>query len=249
MNMKTLEFGKENKDVIILLHGGGLSWWNFRDEAERLKNKYHVILPILNGHSNSDQSFTSIEDNAKDLITYIDSEFGGKVLAIGGLSLGAQVLLEMLSQRDNICRYAIIESALVIPMKAVNALTDISVNMSYFLVSKLWFAKLQFKSLNIKNELFEEYYQDSCKIKKQDMIAFLKSNTNYKLKDILRNTKSKVLILVGSKEQRIMRESAKLIHQLLPTSELNVLNGYTHGEISLNHASEYVEKLDKLLSL
>lgn len=34
MNYK--EFGKQNSDVIILLHGGGLSWWNYRKEAEML---------------------------------------------------------------------------------------------------------------------------------------------------------------------------------------------------------------------
>ena len=32
--MKTVEFGKENIDVIILLHGGGLSWWNYTETAE-----------------------------------------------------------------------------------------------------------------------------------------------------------------------------------------------------------------------
>lgn len=35
----------------------------------------------------------------------------------GGLSLGGQVAVEMLSQRPEICRYALLESALVKPMK------------------------------------------------------------------------------------------------------------------------------------
>ena len=44
MNYK--EFGKQNSDVIILLHGGGLSWRNYRKEAEMLQNDFHVILPV-----------------------------------------------------------------------------------------------------------------------------------------------------------------------------------------------------------
>ena len=36
---------------------------------------------------------------------------------IGGLSLGGQILLEILSHRKDICKYAIVESALVIPSK------------------------------------------------------------------------------------------------------------------------------------
>ena len=72
MNFK--EYGDNNKDTIMLLHGGGLSWWNYREEAEKLKNSYHIILPILDGHSESDRSFTSIEDNAQEIIDYIKEE-------------------------------------------------------------------------------------------------------------------------------------------------------------------------------
>ncbi len=31
--MNYVEYGKENSDVIILLHGGGLSWWNYKEVA------------------------------------------------------------------------------------------------------------------------------------------------------------------------------------------------------------------------
>lgn len=45
------EYGKENRDVIILLHGGGLSWWNYREVAERIQNEFRVIIPMLDGHA------------------------------------------------------------------------------------------------------------------------------------------------------------------------------------------------------
>lgn len=97
--MKTVEFGKSNQDVMILLHGGGLSWWNYRETAEQLKNRFHIVIPILDGHTGSDLSFTTIEKNAKEIISYIDEKFGGHILLAGGLSLGGQILVEMLSQR------------------------------------------------------------------------------------------------------------------------------------------------------
>ena len=110
-----MEYGKENSDVMILLHGGGLSWWNYKEAAEILQTDYHVILPILDGHAGSEQQFTTIEDNASEIIEFINSKFGGSVLLIGGLSLGGQFLLVIFSQRKDICQYAIVESALVIP--------------------------------------------------------------------------------------------------------------------------------------
>ena len=115
--MTVKEYGQQNPQVILLLHGGGLSWWNYRETARKLAERYHVVLPVLDGHADSAAPFTTIEDNAAQLICYIDTQFGGRVLAIGGLSLGGQVAVEMLSQRKDICQFALLESALVNPMK------------------------------------------------------------------------------------------------------------------------------------
>ena len=120
--MKIIEYGKQNSEIIILLHGGGLSWWNYRSEAQLLDDRYHVVLPVLDGHADSDADFISIEENARRIISFIDTEYGGSVLLIGGLSLGAQILVEMLSQRGNICQCAIIESASIIPSRVTNAM-------------------------------------------------------------------------------------------------------------------------------
>ena len=240
------EYGKSNKDIIMLLHGGGLSWWNYEEVSEILKSDYHVILPILDGHSGSDRDFTSIESNANEIIEYIDNNYNGNVKLIGGLSLGAQILLDILSKRDNICEYAIIESALVCPMKMTNKLIELLINMSYGLINKKWFSKLQFKSLKIKEELFDKYYIDSSNITKDNMISFLKANSNYHLKNIKTN-KSKSIVIVGSKERPIMIKSAKIIHDELINSELEILSGYYHGDLSINHPNEYAEKVKKLI--
>ena len=36
--MQYREYGTENKETVMLLHGGGLSWWNYRAEAELLRD-------------------------------------------------------------------------------------------------------------------------------------------------------------------------------------------------------------------
>ena len=72
--MRFKEYGVRQKDTIILLHGGGLSWWNYREEAKLLETEYHVILPILDGHAGSDRPFTTIEDNAAGIISFIDEK-------------------------------------------------------------------------------------------------------------------------------------------------------------------------------
>ena len=238
-----IEFGQRNTDVVILLHGGGLSWWNYRDVATRLAERYHVVIPVLDGHADSDVPFTTIEDNAARLISYIDANFGGQVLAISGLSLGGQIAVEVLSQRHDICRYALIESALVKPSKLTAALIGPAFGMSYGLIKQKWFAKLQADYLGIPKSLFDDYFRDTCKISKADMIAFLKANSLYTIKPSLSETTAKVMIVAGTKEQKSIRDSAKLIHETIPGSSMEILPGLRHGDLSLNKPERYVQML------
>ncbi len=245
--MKVIVYGKKNSDVIVLLHGGGLSWWNYREVAELLQQNYQVVIPILDGHSGSDKAFTSIEDNALEIIDYIDKNYNGSVELIGGLSLGGQILVEILSQRSSICKIAIIESALVIPMKLTHFLVKPMMEMSYGLIKQAWFARLQFKSLRIKSELYDEYYRDTCNITKENMISFLKANSWYIVKENISNTQAKVFVFVGEKEQSKMIRSAHILNKMIPDSILEAKNKMYHGEYSINNAKEYVNKVISIL--
>ncbi len=237
--MQFRQYGAGRKDTILLLHGGGLSWWNHREAAELLQGEYRVLLPILDGHAGSDRPFTSIEENAAEIIRFIDGQLGGSALLIGGLSLGGQILLEMLSQRRDICSHALVESAAVIPSRLTNALIAPTFGASYGLIQNRSFARMQFQSLHIKQTLFEEYYRDTCQIKKQDMIAFMKANTSYALKDAFCDTSAQVHVYIGEKETGEILRSADAICRARPACRLHRMPGLRHGEFSLNHAEQY----------
>mgnify|MGYP003293847475 CR=1 FL=1 len=241
--MTVIEFGKQNQDTLILLHGGGLSWWNYREAAQMLAEQYHVVLPVLDGHADSDAPFTTIEENANRLISYIDTHFGGQVLLLGGLSLGGQIAVEMLSQRKDICRYALLESALVKPSKLTAAMIGPAFGMSYGLIKQKWFAKLQADYLGIPKPLFDDYFRDTCAIGKADMIAFLKANSLYTIKPELSETTAKTKIVAGAKEPKSIRDSAKLLREAIPGSRMEILPGLRHGDLSINHPARYVEIL------
>ena len=241
------EYGADQKDTIILLHGGGLSWWNYREVAELLQREYHIVLPILDGHANSDRPFTTIEDNASEIISFIDEHLNGSVLLICGLSLGGQILLEMLSQRGNFCSFALVESAAVIPSKMTNALIAPVFGSSYSLIRSRKFARMQFQTLHIKPDFFEDYYHDTCQIKKQDLIAFLKANTSYKLKDTVRGASAQIHIYYGEKETGEIRKSAEAICREIPSCKLHCLKGLYHGEFSMNHADRYADAIRQII--
>ena len=239
--MTVIAYGQQHTDILILLHGGGLSWWNYRAVAELLAQDYHVILPVLDGHGGSQDAFTSIEDNAARIISYIDAHCGGQVAVLGGLSLGGQIALEMLAQRPDICRSALIESALVKPSRLTRAMIGPAFAMSYGLIKQRGFARWQASYLGIPKPLFEDYYRDTCAISKEDLIAFMQANCVYALKPMA--TTARVKVVTGSREQRSILESAKMIHRAIPGSEMEILHGLKHGDLSLNQPELYARIL------
>lgn len=246
--MKYIEYGKENDKTIILLHGGGLSWWNYRREAELLADHFHVILPILDGHAGSDRPFTSIKDNAAEIIAFIDQYAGGAAELIGGLSLGGQIAIEMLSQRRSIARFALIESASVIPDHFTGAMIGPAISAGMGLIKNRSFAKLQFAYLRMNAEYFEDYYCDTCAITKEDMVSFMRESTAYELPDSLAQCQAGVTVLYGEKETSQIRRSAQVIHDAVPGSICAQLTGLYHGEFSLNHPDRYAEMVQKITS-
>ena len=243
------EYGSNHLPVIILLHGGGLSDWSLKDIVEDLKESYHVITPIIDGHGDANQeNFISIEDSSKKLLDYIDNKFNGKVFALGGLSIGAQIVIETLSNRLNIAENIIIESGLIYPIKVTKILIAPMISMSYGLIKYRWFAKLQSKSLFISDELFEQYYSDSVKMTKDSLINMILSNGTYKLKKNEINTSAKVLIIVGEKEPAIMKKSAIELNNRIANSKLYIIPKMGHGEIELNYPKKYIELIMKLFN-
>ncbi|WMJ87566.1 alpha/beta fold hydrolase [Anaerocolumna sp. MB42-C2] len=244
------ETGHNAFPTMIFLHGGGLSDWSLKPIVDEFKNNFHVITPIIDGHGEAaTETFTNITDSAEKLIHYIDTQCNGRVFAIAGLSIGAQIVTEVIFQRDDITQYAIIESALVYPIKGITNITVPTYQMFYGLVKQRWFSKLQAKSLCVPSNMFEIYYQDSMKMSKQSLINMTLSNGSYDLKEPISNTKTKVLIIVGEKEISVMKKSAQKIHKNIPGSELYTAPGMKHGEISLKYPQKYIELLKNLFKL
>lgn len=243
------EFGNTRCPAIIMLHGGGLSWWSLESSAKALNEQYYVVTPVIDGHGeNSDTTFVSIENYAQKLISFIDDKFGGHVYALYGLSIGAQIVTEVLVHRKDIASFAVIESALVFPIKGAASLTIPMTKISYGLIKKRWFAKQQAKALFVPNDQFELYFSDSVKISKQSLLNVTLSNAGYNIKPGISQTHAKALVIAGEKELNIMRKSAKALCDYIPDSTLHIAENMGHGELSLKHIDQFVDLIKQFLS-
>ena len=247
--MLFFENGGKEKPAVILLHGGGLSHWSLSGVTELLKENYNVVTPVIDGHGDDGgNDFISIEDSALKLIEYIKKNHRGKVFALGGLSIGAQIVTEVLSLQEDIAQFAILESALVMPIKGTKILTAPMVKASYGLIKYKWFSKMQAKTLYVGESGFDQYYNDSLRISKNSLVNIILSNGAYSLKNGIEKTKAKVLIITGEKEINLIKKSAKLLNAKIPKSEVFTAKKMGHGQLSMKHPQEYVKIVIRFMS-
>ncbi|MCG3088861.1 alpha/beta fold hydrolase [Sporosarcina cyprini] len=243
--MKFNVSGNSEMETIILLHGGGLSDWSLKRQVDYLSKKYYVVTPIIDGHGeDSETIFKSIEDSADQLITFIDTHCNGRVFAICGLSLGAQIVMEVISKRKAITRHAVIESGLAIPIEKLTKMSLMAQKMTYGWIRWKWFAKMQARTLQIEDNLFDQYFEDSKKISKESLMNITYSNGNFHLNNRVKETKANVLIIVGSKEIQLMKKSARLLKETIAHSTLFIAEGMNHGEMSLVHTEKYLDLIE-----
>ncbi|MGI6110082.1 MAG: alpha/beta fold hydrolase [Eubacteriaceae bacterium] len=248
--MKFREFGDSENPTVIFLHGGGLSWWSLREVIQYFKKDYHIITPIIEGHGEAgNECFQSIEESAQHLLCFINKRCNGHVYAVAGLSIGAQIAAEVLSLDPEIAEYAVFESGLACPSKtgACRLITPI-VGKSIGLVRQRWFAKMQAKALNLPEEMFERYFDDSRCITEESLKNMTMSNLNFHLQNGITKTHARVLIIAGEKENNAVLKSAHLLNDTIPHSSLYIARGLKHGELSLKFPEQYAELLRHLFS-
>lgn len=97
--MKYFEFGRENPELMVMLHGGGTSYRGALPAAKEMAKVYHVVLTAYDGFNpdEPETEFKSPMDEAKRLGDYIVEHYGGKIDILYGISYGCRVLMEVLA--------------------------------------------------------------------------------------------------------------------------------------------------------
>ncbi|MCM1284934.1 MAG: hypothetical protein NC213_00125 [Acetobacter sp.] len=99
--MKFFEFGKENEKLMVMLHGGGVSYLGALPTAEYVAQKFHVVLVAYDGFNPSEpeKEFVSVADEAEKTAGYILSNYSGKIDVLYAVSYGCRVLMEILQDK------------------------------------------------------------------------------------------------------------------------------------------------------
>ncbi|MEH7178083.1 alpha/beta fold hydrolase [Neobacillus vireti] len=209
MALQYQEYGDKSAPLMLFLHGGGVSDWMWDKQIEYFIH-YHCIVPILPEHGlNNDKIHFSIKGSADEVIKLIKEKANGKKVILIGFSLGAQVIIQLLSMKPDLIDFAIINSASVRPISYAKKLIKPTIRLTFPLIKKRWFSKLQAKTLYISGKYFEKYYEESCQLKPDTLVRVLGENMSFKIPNDFKQANGKILVTVGDKEKSIMKNSAK----------------------------------------
>lgn len=97
--MKYFEFGTEHPELMVILHGGGVSYLGALPAAKEMAKVYHVVLVAYDGFNpdEPETEFQSPADEARRLGDYLTAHYGGKVDILYAISYGCRVMMEVLA--------------------------------------------------------------------------------------------------------------------------------------------------------
>lgn len=202
------EFGPIDAPLLVFIHGGGVGGWMWEEQVKFFRD-YHCLVPTLPEHGlqKGDIPF-SIRKSAKQLNDLIVEKANGQKINVVGFSLGAQIVVEMLSLQLTLIDKAMINSALTRSIALPKSMIGFSIKLTYPLIKYKTFAKLQAKTLLIPPHLFNRYFEESRVVTVDGLIRVLQENMSFILPKAFSQVKSKMLVTVGEKERSVMKKSA-----------------------------------------
>ena len=250
------EFGDKNFQDILLIHGGGNSWLNYLRQARMLSDKYHVILPTLDGHGEEYQKdYISTENSAQQILEYIKNNCDRKLFAIGGVSLGGQIVMELLSLDSDIAEKAIIDGSICIPQPKLARICTVIVKLFGKIMFNKSASKIQlslmkkmYSNMAYPEEIENYYIEDMPRIPIKTLVTIYQTYMGeYRLKYAIKESKAQVLYIYGEKEMKCVKESAKLFQKMHPDCTLYEAKGYNHGYLSAYLPLEWMELVNHIL--
>ena len=227
--MNVTESGPASAPTIVFLHGRGLGGWSWRRQVEAFQADYHCLVPDLPGHGQTDElgpfSITAAATQVARLIH--ERAHAGRAHLVG-LSLGAQVGVAVLAVAARLVDRAVFSGASVRPYPASDLIEPV-----------LWlyapFKNIPFviranqRRLGVPPEYAAEFAAETRRAKIGELAQVIGASLRFEVPPGLTRLKNPTLVLVGDKEPRIMRRSARRLAASMAGGSANLVRGMTHN--------------------
>lgn len=240
MNFQT--FGKETAPTLLLIPGLGVSYEIFRPLIRLLEDRFRMVAVEVDGFTLGEQTrFTSVDDQAAQVVSYAQEHYDGRLDCAYGLSLGGKILSRVLERAELDIGHAILDAAPLLPLPrwAVGPLRYLQCANVWTCYHWTGFWKWVFRS-----HYFDVLLDECRKVwpygGSRAVLDGYKSVYTNKLEHI---SGKDIHFWYGTKEAFVAKPQAKHLLALCPEAHVQVFKGMNHGQLLVDHPDEVAKRI------
>jgi len=231
------EFGKENDPVVVLIHPSIVMWDYFEDVIPLLAEKYHLIIPALPGYDPGQEGdFTSVEEIAAELESWLTVHDMNEVACLYGCSMGGSIISRMLADNNLNIRSAVIDGGIT-PYQLPRIITRFIAVRDFLMIyaGKIGGVDLLEKAF-ATDELSQNDIEYAAKV--LDMISArtiwrtFESCNNYSMPKKIRSDCKHIEYWVADKEVKERRWDIAYIRKHFPQTKFRKIRDTGHGGLA-----------------
>ena len=240
--MRFETFGYQGAPTLLLIPGLGVSYEMFLPLIERMKERFHIIATQLDGFTIGQYTqFTSVDDQAVQIISYVNNTLNGHIDCAYGLSLGGKILSRILERGGVTISHAVLDAAPLLPLPrlTINPLRHLQAFNVWTCYHCDRFWRWVFRS-----HYFDVLLDECRKVYpyggRRAVLDGYKSVYTSKLLFI---TPTDIHYWYGTKEAFVAKPQVKHLLSLHPDTKVTVSKGMNHGELLIEHPEEVARRI------
>lgn len=242
--MQMLRYGPQDAPALLFLHDLGLGPWMWKPMVRRWESRYQILVAAISGHPPWDREpFLGIEEEAGAVLAQCDACCGGKLRAICGAGLGAQIALTMLCLRPELADCALLESVSIVPLESFTE------RMGLPLLYHTPFCRMEgllrqtAQSWKLDAEQMQQYLAGAAAFSPR---ALRRAYASYALWDSFADCTARVLVLCGRKQRLHVLRSSGILAAMARYGRLELIDE-CDTSLSLFSPGGYAVRLEEML--
>ncbi len=229
MPLHFTEAGPPSAPTLLFLHGGGVGGWMWRKHIAAFETDYHCLAPDLpeQGHSVDAGEF-SMRAAVQAVAELIHTRAHEGRAHLVGLSLGAQVGAGVLAVAARLAGRSLLTGALTQPLLGAGLIKPL---MRAYAPVMNWepLIRANFRQLGLPEEYYADFAADTRRTSAAALGRILTANLNFRVPPGLTRLTTPVLVLVGEREPRTMRRSARELSASMLGGQALMVGGQGHN--------------------
>ena len=235
-------YGEGGKPSLLLIPGFGVSYEIFLPLIELLRERYCIVAAGIDGFLLGKESrFTSVDDQAGQIIRYVSENLDGRLDVAYGLSLGGKILSRIMERNEISISHAVLDAAPLLP------LPKWSVDpLRYYQSFNVWtcYHWTGFWRWVFHSHYFDVLLDECRKVwssgKGKAVRDGYKDVYTHKLESI---QGSDIHYWYGTKEAFVAKPQAEHLCRIHPDTHVEVFPKMNHGQFLVDHPEEVAGRI------